>query len=57
MALLASANTTELALVSAFSLAAGYGLLWALWHFIFSPRNEHDDDVDRAARQPRDDRA
>ena len=28
-------------------LAAGYGAVWALWHFVFSPRNHHDDDLDR----------
>jgi hypothetical protein len=41
-------GSAGIALVSAVSIAAGYGLLWALWHFIFSPRNEHDDarDVD-----------
>jgi len=27
-------------------LGVGYGLTWALWHFVFSPRNEHDDDLD-----------
>jgi hypothetical protein len=29
-------------------LAIGYGACWALWHFVFSPRNRHDDDVDRS---------
>jgi len=29
-------------------LAIGYGACWALWHFVFSPRNPHDDDLDRA---------
>jgi len=29
-------------------LAVGYGACWLLWHFVFSPRNEHDDDRDRA---------
>ena len=25
-------------------IAIGYGTLWGLWHFVFSPRNRHDDD-------------
>jgi len=25
-------------------IALGYGTLWGLWHFVFSPRNRHDDD-------------
>ncbi|HXR13434.1 MAG TPA: hypothetical protein VN740_02160 [Solirubrobacteraceae bacterium] len=25
-------------------LALGYGTVWGLWHFVFSPRNRHDDD-------------
>jgi hypothetical protein len=29
-------------------LAIGYGACFALWHFIFSPRNRHDDDLDRS---------
>jgi hypothetical protein len=29
-------------------LAIGYGGCFALWHFVFSPRNRHDDDLDRA---------
>jgi len=29
-------------------LAVGYGACFALWHFVFSPRNSHDDDLDRA---------
>jgi len=29
-------------------LAIGYGACWALWHFVFSPRNRHDDDIDRS---------
>jgi hypothetical protein len=29
-------------------LAVGYGACWLLWHFVFSPRNSHDDDLDRA---------
>jgi len=28
-------------------LAVGYGATWAVWHFVFSPRNRHDDDVDQ----------
>jgi hypothetical protein len=24
-------------------LAVGYGACYALWHFVFSPRNRHDD--------------
>jgi len=28
-------------------LAIGYGACYALWHFVFSPRNRHDDDLDR----------
>jgi hypothetical protein len=28
-------------------LAVGYGGCFLLWHFIFSPRNRHDDDLDR----------
>jgi len=29
-------------------LAIGYGTCFALWRFIFSPRNRHDDDLDRS---------
>jgi hypothetical protein len=29
-------------------LAIGYGACFALWHFVFSPRNSHDDDLDRS---------
>jgi hypothetical protein len=32
-------------------LAIGYGACFALWHFVFSPRNRHDDDVDRARKE------
>ena len=32
-------------------LVIGYGACFALWHFVFSPRNRHDDDVD-AGRAP-----
>ena len=28
-------------------LAIGYGACFALWHFVFSARNRHDDDRDR----------
>jgi len=28
-------------------LAIGYGTCFALWRFVFSPRNRHDDDLDR----------
>jgi len=28
-------------------LAAGYGSVFALWRYVFSPRNRHDDDLDR----------
>ena len=28
-------------------LAIGYGGCYALWRFVFSPRNVHDDDLDR----------
>ena len=42
---------TGIAIVSVFSIALGYVAIWALWHFIFSPRNEHDDARDRAARE------
>jgi hypothetical protein len=28
-------------------LAVGYGACWLLWHFVFSPRNPHDDDLDQ----------
>ena len=34
-----SGNTgTAIAVVSAVSIVAGYGLLWALWHFVFSAK-------------------
>jgi hypothetical protein len=42
---------TGIAIVSVFSIALGYAAIWALWHFIFSPRNEHDDVRDRARRE------
>jgi hypothetical protein len=29
-------------------LGLGYGACFLLWHFVFSPRNRHDDDHDRA---------
>jgi hypothetical protein len=25
-------------------IVIGYGTVWALWHFVFSSRNRHDDD-------------
>jgi hypothetical protein len=28
-------------------LAIGYGACFALWRLVFSPRNRHDDDLDR----------
>ena len=28
-------------------LAVGYGVTWALWHYVFSPRNQPGDDGDR----------
>jgi hypothetical protein len=39
-----------IAIVGVLSLVGGYGLLWALWHFIFRPQRGHDDDLDRAKR-------
>jgi hypothetical protein len=42
---------TGIAIISVFSIALGYVAIWALWHFIFSPRNEHDDMRDRARRK------
>ncbi len=32
-------------------LAIGYGGCFALWRFVFSPRNHHDDDLDRSASE------
>jgi hypothetical protein len=29
-------------------LAIGYGACYALWRLVFSPRNRHDDDIDRS---------
>jgi hypothetical protein len=29
-------------------LGIGYGVCFALWRFVFSPRNRHDDDLDRS---------
>ena len=46
----ATANTTPLAILAIGSLVIGYGGIWALWHFIFSPKRHHDDDVDQARR-------
>ena len=31
-------------------LAIGYGAVFALWRFVFSPRNRHDDDL--SGRRP-----
>ena len=41
-------NNSALAVVSIVSIVGGYVLLFALWHFVFSPRNRHDDDIDRS---------
>jgi hypothetical protein len=46
----AGVGSTGIAIVSVLSIGFGYALLWALWHFIFSPRNEHDDARDRSRR-------
>ena len=32
-------------------LAVGYGSCYALWRLVFSPRNRHDDDLDRTASE------
>jgi hypothetical protein len=46
MELLAVSSTLEA--VGGFAvLAMGYGACFALWRFVFSPRNRHDDDLDR----------
>ncbi len=50
----AAADNTPLAILAVASLVLGYGGIWALWHFVFSPRNRHDDDIDRARRDPGD---
>jgi hypothetical protein len=50
----AATNNTPLAILAVASLVLGYGGIWALWHFVFSPRNRHDDDIDRARRDPGD---
>ena len=31
-------------------IVLGYGTVWGLWHFVFSPRNRHDDDQPPADR-------
>jgi hypothetical protein len=49
--ILAALDTTPLAILAVASLVIGYGGIWALWHFVFSSRNEHDDDLDRARRR------
>jgi hypothetical protein len=58
--ILAAVDTAPLAIAGIASIVLGYGGIWALWHYVFSPRNEHDDDRDRersarAERPPRDD--
>jgi hypothetical protein len=50
MLVMANVSSTGIAVVSVISLVTGYGLLWALWHFVFSPKRRHDDDLDRARR-------
>ncbi len=50
MGLLASANSSALVGLSAASLVLGYGLLWVMWHYVFSPKRSHDDDLDKARR-------
>jgi hypothetical protein len=42
------AVSTVLEAIGGFAvLAIGYGACFALWRFVFSPRNQHDDDLDR----------
>ncbi len=42
------AVSTTLEAIGGFAvLAIGYGTCFALWHFVFRPRNPHDDDLDR----------
>jgi hypothetical protein len=50
---LAATNTTPLVVASVASLVIGYGGIWALWHFVFSSKRHHDDDIDQARRPPR----
>jgi hypothetical protein len=44
-------STALQALAGFIVLALGYGACYALWHFVFSPRNHHDDDLDRSRSQ------
>lgn len=53
MGLLASANSGVLVGLSGASLVLGYGLLWAIWHYVFKPSRSHDDDLDRVRRGER----
>jgi hypothetical protein len=46
MELLAVSSGLE-ALGGVLVLAIGYGACYALWRFVFSPHNRHDDDLDR----------
>ena len=32
-------------------LGIGYGACFALWHCVFSPRNRHDDDLDKTSKR------
>ena len=42
------AASTALEAVGGFAvLAIGYGTCFALWRYVFSSRNRHDDDLDR----------
>ena len=43
----ALSSTTAFGIFLAILMALGYVVIWALWHFVFSPRNRHDDDLDR----------
>ncbi|HEX3874726.1 MAG TPA: hypothetical protein VHW26_11310 [Solirubrobacteraceae bacterium] len=45
MSLLAT-NYTPISIISLVSLIGGYGGLWLLWHFVFSPKQDHDDTAD-----------
>jgi hypothetical protein len=33
-------------------VAVGYGVTWAIWHYIFSPRNQDGDDGEDRWRSP-----
>ncbi|MEA2298490.1 MAG: hypothetical protein QOF77_1426 [Solirubrobacteraceae bacterium] len=48
----AAIDSTPLTVVAVASLVLGYGGIWALWHFVFSSKRHHDDDVDQARRLP-----